>query len=76
MNIIKTFEVFNKEAVKLLKERVINIFLIDTGENSNKGITVNINKKNETQVTVLNNQRVYNLLSSAMYKQKQKSGQK
>jgi hypothetical protein len=67
-SILKTFEIFNREALKILAGRIINIFMLETPENKMKGIFVDHNKKNETQITVVNNPKVYNLLTSAMYK--------
>ncbi|MFA6989908.1 MAG: hypothetical protein WC197_07545 [Candidatus Gastranaerophilaceae bacterium] len=72
VNILKTFEIFNREAMKILAKRVINVFMLETPEDSIKGIFVDHNKKNETQITVVNNQKVYNLLTSAMYKTQKK----
>lgn len=72
MNILKTFEIFNKETIKFLANRVINIFLLESSQDNTKRIFVDNNKKNETQITVVNNPKVYNLLTSAMYKQKKR----
>ena len=72
MNIVKTFEIFNRQAIKILTKRVINIFMLETPEDDIKGIFVGHNQKNETQITVVNNEKVYNLLTSAMYKTQKK----
>ena len=73
MNILKTFEIFNREAIKVLTQRVINIFMLETASgNDIKGIFIDHNTKNETQITVVNNPKVYNLLTSTMYKTQKK----
>jgi hypothetical protein len=72
MNILKTFEIFNREAIKILAKRVFNIFLLETPEDNTKSILVNHNKNNETQITCVNNPKVYNLLTSAMYKRQKR----
>ena len=82
MNIFKTFETFLKEPLSVLKNNFFQIVSIQTGQSSDKS-SVNVSTlKNKTQITVVNNEKMYNLLSLVTYKanqkrlQQQKEGEK
>ena len=64
MNIFKTFEIFLMEPLSILKDNFIQIISLQTGNIfANKpSIDVSVTK-NKTQITVVNNEKVYNLLS-------------
>lgn len=73
MNIFKTFETFLKEPLSILRDNFIQIVSIQTGNIfANKpSIDVSVTKE-KTQITVVNNEKVYNLLSLAQYRAKNK----
>lgn len=72
MNIFKTFETFLKEPLSILKNNFIQIVSIQTGNIfANKpSIDVSITD-NKAQITVVNNEKVYNLLSMAQHRAEQ-----
>ena len=73
MNIVKTFETFLKEPLSILKDNFIQIVSIQTGNIfANKpSIDVSVTKE-KTQITVVNNEKVYNLLSLVQHRAKAK----
>ena len=64
MNIFKTFETFLKEPLSILKDNFIQIVSIQTGnffaEKSSVDVSV---MKDKTQITVINNDKLYKFLS-------------
>ena len=69
MNIFKTFETFLKEPLSILRENIIQIISIQTGNIFANKPSVDISVlKDRTQVTVVNNEKVYNLLSMANHR--------
>ena len=73
MNIFKTIETFLKEPLSILKDNFIQIVSIQTGNIfANKpSIDVSVTKE-KTQITVVNNEKVYNLLSLVQHRAKAK----
>ena len=70
MNIFKSFEIFLREPLSILRDRLIQIVSVQSG-GFYKPSSINaefLDKK--TQITVINSEKVYNLLQTAMYKQK------
>jgi hypothetical protein len=73
MNIFRTFEVFLKEPFSILRNNFIQVVNIQTGNIfANKPSCDVTIMKDRTQVTVVNNDRMYNLLSLANYRREQK----
>ncbi len=69
MNIFKTFETFLKEPLSILKENLIQIVSIQTGNIFEHKPSVDISMlKNKAQITVVNNEKLYNLLSLVTHK--------
>lgn len=64
MNIFKTFETFLKEPLSILRDNFIQIVSLQTGNifENKPSIDVSVTK-DKTQITVVNNEKVYNLLS-------------
>jgi len=64
MNIFKTFEIFLKEPLSILRDNFIQIVSLQTGNifENKPSIDVSVTK-DKTQITVVNNEKVYNLLS-------------
>jgi hypothetical protein len=76
MNIFRTFEVFLKEPFSILRNNFIQVVNIQTGNIfANKPSCDVTIMKDRTQVTVVNNDRMYNLLSLANYRREQKQNQ-
>ncbi|MBE7706698.1 MAG: hypothetical protein E7Z91_05610 [Cyanobacteria bacterium SIG30] len=70
-SIFKSFEDFVMSPVSILKGKIINIVNLKTNLTEKKSINVDI-MKNNIQINVVNNEKVYNLLSIAMYKKRMK----
>ena len=71
MNIFKTFEIFLREPLSILRERFIQIANIQSPVSQT---SVNVDMlENKAQITVVNSDKMYNLLSTVMYKQKRKA---
>ncbi|MBE7704043.1 MAG: hypothetical protein E7Z89_08355 [Cyanobacteria bacterium SIG28] len=73
MNIFKSFETFLKEPLSILKDNFIQIVSIQTGNIFENKPSVDVSiTKDKTQITVVNNEKLYNLLSLVNYKANQK----
>ena len=73
MNIFKTFETFLKEPLSILKNNFIQIVSIQTGNIFAHKPSIDVSvTKDKTQITVVNNEKVYNLLSLVQYRAKNK----
>ena len=73
MNIFKTFEIFLKEPLSILRDNFIQIVSIQTGNIFEHKPSVDISVvNNKTQLTVVNNEKMYKLLSLVTHKHKQK----
>lgn len=76
MNIFKTFETFLKEPLSILKDNFIQIVSIQTNNIFETKPSVEVvSTKNKTQVTVVNNEKLYNLLSLVNLRKQQKEQQ-
>lgn len=76
MNIFKTFEIFLKEPLSVLRENIIQIVSIQTGNIFENKPSVDVTLlKNKAQVTVVNNEKLYNLLSMVNYRAEMKKKQ-
>lgn len=64
MNIFKTFETFLKEPLSILKDNFIQIVSLETGNIFQNKPSVDVTiMKDKAQITVVNNPKLYNLLS-------------
>lgn len=64
MNIFKTFETYLKEPLSVLRENLIQIVSIQTGNIFEHKPSLDVSLlKNKAQFTVVNNEKLYNLLS-------------
>ena len=69
MNIFKTFETYLKEPLSILRDNLIQIVSIQTGNIFAQKPSVDISTiNNKTQITVVNNEKLYNLLSLVTHK--------
>lgn len=74
MNIFKTFETFLKEPLSVIKHNWIQIVNLQTDNLFGQKPSCEANLlKNGTQITVINNDKMYNLLSLVTYKAKNKT---
>ena len=71
MDIIKTFELFLSVPISIIHKRNIKIMHIETNIFA-PHLPVQLSFDDDIQLTVYNNKKVYNLLSSVIYKRKQK----
>ena len=74
MNIFKTFETFLKEPFSILKENFIQIVSIQTGNIFENKPSCDVTfMKDKTQITVVNNERLYKFLSIVNRKSNKKN---
>ena len=77
MNIFKTFETYLKEPLSILRENFIQIISIQTGNIFENKPSVNVNlTKDKAQITVINNEKLYNFLSLVNHRVKMKEKNK
>lgn len=67
MNIFKTFEIFLREPLSILREKFIQIAQVNSTLSTQSGISVEMLDK-KTQITVYNSDNMYNLLQTVMRK--------
>lgn len=73
MNIFKTFEIFLREPLSILRERFIQIVSVQSNMVSDPpSLNVDLLEK-KAQITVVNGEKMYNLLSTVNYKQRRKA---
>jgi len=76
LNILKTFEIFNREALSLLKDKFLEIVLLETenifSSHHNNLFNIDFKKDDSVQITVINNRRTYDLLSNTWKRHKKK----
>lgn len=76
MNIFKTFETFLKEPLSILRDNFIQIVSIQTGNIFENKPSVDVSMvNNKTQITVVNNEKVYNLLSVVTRRAREKEAE-
>lgn len=73
-DIRKTFEIFLREPLSILKEGLFQLVNIETNIFSQKSVSVDF-VNNKTQVTVVNNDRMYNLFQTVLFKRRLKEQQ-
>ena len=71
MNILKTFEIFLSAPISIIQKRDIKIMQVETNIFANQ-MPIDVSFDEGIQLTVYNNKKVYKLLSSVMYKRKQR----
>ncbi len=70
MNIFQTFELFLSQPLSIIRDRIIRICHVEV-DGVNVSNKVQFNLSNESaQINVYNSPKVYNLLSSVLYKKK------
>ena len=74
MNIFKTFETYLKEPLSILCDNFIQIVSVQTGNIFEHKPSVNVSLlKDKAQLTVVNNEKLYNLLSLVTQRAKTKT---
>lgn len=69
MNIFKTFETYLKEPLSILRDNLIQIIGLQTGNIFENKPSIDVSfMENKTQITVINNDKLCNLLSLVMKK--------
>ena len=71
MDILKTFEIFLSAPMSIIHKRNIKIMHVETNIFA-QNIPIDINLDDDIQLTVYNNKKVYNLLSTVIYKKRLK----
>lgn len=75
MNIFKTFEIFLREPLSIIKDRIIQIVNINSDFMTTSSVNVDM-LDNKTQITVVNSEKMYNLFQTVLHKQKAVTAQK
>lgn len=77
MNIFKTFETYLKEPLSILRDNFIQIVSLQTGNIFEHKPSIDVSLlKNKAQLTVVNNEKLYNLLSIVTNRKKLKEIEK
>ena len=71
MDILKTFEIFLAAPISIIHKRNIKIMHVETNIFAQK-LPVDLKFDDDIELTVYNNQKVYKLLSSVIYKKRLK----
>jgi len=73
MNIFKTFEIFLREPLSILRDNLIQIVSVQTGNPFVQKPSIDVSMlNNKAQITVVNNEKVYRLLSLVTHRASQK----
>lgn len=75
MNIFKTFEIFLREPLSIIKERIIQIVGINSELVTQAAVNADL-LDNKTQITVVNSDKMYNLLRTVVQKREAVAAQK
>lgn len=75
MNIFKSFEIFLREPLSILKERFIQIVNINASLDVQPNINVDM-VNGKTQITVVNSDKMYTLCKTVLYKKKMNEAQR
>lgn len=73
-DIRKSFEIFLKEPLSILKVGLFQIVHLESNIFNEKAVNVDF-IDNKTQVTVVNNERMYNLFQTVLFKRRLKEQQ-
>ena len=77
MNIFKTFETFLKEPLSILRDNFIQIVSIQTGNIFANKPSIDVTMmKDKTQITVVNNEKLYKFLSIVNHRKNIKNVEK
>jgi len=75
-DILKTFEIFNLESLSILKDKFLEIVMLETenifSSNKNSFFNIDFKKDESVQITVMNDRKTYDLLSNTWKRHKKK----
>ncbi len=71
IKVLKTFDIFNSEAFQFLKDKALNIFLIESNSTSQNGVNLVTDDKS-VNINIINRPKTYKLLISAQKRIKEK----
>ena len=71
LKVLKSFDIFNSEAIRFFQQKAINIFLLETSNVKHKAVNIDMNK-DEISINIINKPKTYNLLVSAKRRLEQK----
>lgn len=74
MNIFKTFELFLREPLSILRERIIQIVNVNSNLVTQASVNVDL-LDHKAQITVVNSDKMYNLLKTVQRRQESKAAQ-
>ena len=74
LKLLKSFDIFNSEAVRFLTQKALNIFLIETKFDKTGAVRVS-SDKNSININIVNRPKTYKLLVSAQRKIEQRRAQ-
>lgn len=75
MNIFKTFDIFLREPLSILRERIIQIVSVNSDLVTQASVNVELLDK-KAQITIINSEKMYKLCQTVMHKQQSQSTQK
>lgn len=75
MNIFRTFEIFLREPLSILRERFIQIVNINSSLTTQASVSAEL-LDNKAQITVVNSEKIYRLCKTVVYKQRMIDAQK
>ncbi|MDD3150620.1 MAG: hypothetical protein PHV68_07265 [Candidatus Gastranaerophilales bacterium] len=69
-NILKTFEIFNMEAISILREAIVRFMLIETDNffKEENAMKATIDKNNQIDISIINKPKMYSLMTNVWYK--------
>lgn len=74
VNIFKTFEILLAEPLSIIRKRIIHILHVETNIFANDRVPLEFQSNDHTtQITVYNNKKMYDILSTVIHKKKMKA---
>ena len=64
LKVLKSFDIFNSEAIKFLTNKALNIFLLESGSDKTGSVGIS-STSNAININVVNRPKTYRLLVSA-----------
>ncbi|MEI8389337.1 MAG: hypothetical protein WCG23_05575 [bacterium] len=75
-DILRTFEIFNRESLSILKDKFLEIVMLETenifSSHKNQLFNIDFKKDDSAQITVINDKKTYDLLSNTWKRHKKK----
>ena len=74
IKVLKSFDIFNSETFQFLKDKALNIFLIESANTKQSGIDL-ISDNTSVNINIVNRPNTYKLLISAQKRMQEKRAQ-